>query len=261
MQTSGGGTAITVLDLFTGERGEVGTIEEGWGYPSFLGDESALIYAAPDLEFGGSSLVKQELTPDKLGSEGPPMLWFEDAILGIIYRRGTFQGTNTLPTVSLTANVINATPPATVNLTAEANDTDGRVAKVEFYNGSVKIGEATDTPYAIVWNNIAAGTYRVVARAIDDVGGATDSTPVNVTVGSPIPDDSLKLSVARLPAGAMRLTLTGPPGDYIIAQSSDLVSWSDIYPVTVEQGGTGSVDDYGGPANSAHLFYKVRRSE
>ncbi len=92
---------------------------------------------------------------------------------------------NQPPTVSLTAPANGATHtmvPATVSLTATAADSDGTVAKVEFYQGATKLGEDTTSPYAYTWNSVAAGSYTLTAKAIDDDGATTTSAAVNVTV-------------------------------------------------------------------------------
>ena len=90
---------------------------------------------------------------------------------------------NVPPTVSVTSAASFPLPDAVV-LTATAADTDG-IAKVEFYSGATKLGEATSAPYALTWVGVAAGDYTVTARAIDNYGSQTTSAPMAVTV---IPD-------------------------------------------------------------------------
>ncbi|WP_420151758.1 cellulase family glycosylhydrolase [Spirosoma sp.] len=91
---------------------------------------------------------------------------------------------NQAPIVSLTSPVTNATftAPATVALTASASDSDGNVTKVEFYNGSAKIGESTGSPYQFSWNSVSAGTYTLTAKAIDDQNATSTSAAVTITV-------------------------------------------------------------------------------
>ena len=66
---------------------------------------------------------------------------------------------NSPPTVTLTqpANGATFTAPATVNVAANASDSDGTIAKVEFFNGATKLGEDTTAPYAFTWSGVAAG--------------------------------------------------------------------------------------------------------
>ena len=82
--------------------------------------------------------------------------------------------TNQAPAVALTAPAGGAsfTAPANVTLTASASDTDGTVARVEFYRGSTLISTDTSSPYSAVWSGAAAGTYSLTARAYDDDGAS-----------------------------------------------------------------------------------------
>lgn len=95
---------------------------------------------------------------------------------------------NAAPTVSFTAPVNNATftAPAMINLTATASDSDGTIAKVEFYQGAVKLGEDVSAPYELAWNNVAGGSYQLIAIATDNAG-ATAASIVNITVTAPAP--------------------------------------------------------------------------
>jgi len=95
-------------------------------------------------------------------------------------------GGNQPPVVSITSPANNAsfTPPATVTIQASASDADGSIAKVEFFNGATKLGEATSTPYSYTWTNVAAGTYSLTAKATDNANASTTSATVSITVGT-----------------------------------------------------------------------------
>jgi hypothetical protein len=86
--------------------------------------------------------------------------------------------------VSLTSPPSNGsyTSPAKISLAASAADPDGSVNRVEFFNGATKLSEDTTAPYTGQWNVGAAGTYNLTARATDNAGGATTSSPVTITV-------------------------------------------------------------------------------
>ncbi|WP_415830517.1 DUF4082 domain-containing protein, partial [Gillisia limnaea] len=92
--------------------------------------------------------------------------------------------TNTPPTVSITAPANNAAfiAPATIVIDATASDTDGTITKVEFFQGTTKLGEDLSSPYSFSWSNSAAGTYSLTARATDDKAAVTTSAVVSVTV-------------------------------------------------------------------------------
>lgn len=91
---------------------------------------------------------------------------------------------NDLPTVSITSPISGSSlPPGDITIDATASDTDGSVAKVEFYDGAVYLGEDTTAPYTFVWNSVSDGCYEIVARVIDDLGG-TNTDAVDITVGT-----------------------------------------------------------------------------
>jgi hypothetical protein len=96
---------------------------------------------------------------------------------------------NQEPTVALTSPATGATftAPATIAIAANAADTDGTIAKVEFYQGSTKLGEDLTSPYSFSWSNVAAGTYSLTARATDNSGTLTASAPVSVVVNAACP--------------------------------------------------------------------------
>ncbi len=91
---------------------------------------------------------------------------------------------NAAPSVRLSAPAADAsyTAPASVALAAAASDSDGTVARVEFRSGSTLLATDTTAPFEHSWSGVAAGTYSVTARAVDDGGAATTSAPVTVTV-------------------------------------------------------------------------------
>lgn len=96
----------------------------------------------------------------------------------------TVNAGNQAPTVAITSPASGATltAPATLVLTASAADTDGSVARVEFYNGTTKLGQVTSAPFSLVWGPLPEGSYTVTAVAYDNVGASTTSSPVNVVV-------------------------------------------------------------------------------
>jgi aryl-phospho-beta-D-glucosidase BglC (GH1 family) len=96
---------------------------------------------------------------------------------------------NQPPVVTLSSPVSGATftAPATISLSATASDADGTISKVEFYNGSAKLGEALSSPYTFVWSNVSAGPYTITAKATDNSGASSTSSPAAITVSSSAP--------------------------------------------------------------------------
>ncbi|NUT36894.1 MAG: hypothetical protein HOV79_27885, partial [Hamadaea sp.] len=116
-------------------------------------------------------------------------------------------GGNQAPTVSLTSPTAGQafTAPATVAFAATAADADGTVTRVDFLNGSTVVGSDTTSPYGFAWTGVAAGTYALSARAVDNAGATTTSPAVNVTVspanpGGPAP--ALRVSGNRIVTAA-----------------------------------------------------------
>jgi PKD repeat protein len=95
-------------------------------------------------------------------------------------------GTNEPPTIAITSPANNATfnEPAIVSIVASASDDDGTVAKVEFYQGIVKIGEDLESPYTLDWTGVLDGTYVLTAVATDNLGAQGTSTPVTINVAA-----------------------------------------------------------------------------
>src|SRR5229473_600857 len=105
---------------------------------------------------------------------------------------------NALPSVSITAPANNAilTAPATFAVTASASDSDGSIAKVEFYRGATLIGTATSAPYSVTLSDAAAGVLNLTATAIDNRGASSISAPVTVIVNS-LPSVSLTSPISN----------------------------------------------------------------
>lgn len=94
--------------------------------------------------------------------------------------------TNQPPALSLTSPTDGAsfTAPANLTLAANATDSDGTVARVDFYAGSTLVGSDTSAPYSVSWSNVPAGSYTLTAVATDDDGDSTRSGAVGITVKS-----------------------------------------------------------------------------
>jgi pectate lyase len=93
------------------------------------------------------------------------------------------------PTVSLStpANGATFTAPASIALAATAGDTDGTVARVDFYRGATLLGSASAAPFQFNWTNVPNGNYTLTAVAVDDLGLSTTSAPISITVTDPAP--------------------------------------------------------------------------
>jgi len=105
--------------------------------------------------------------------------------------------------------------PATILIVATASDSDGTVAKVDFYQGGTLLGSATTAPYSFTWNDVPDGTYILTAKATDNKGAVTTSDTVNVVVKANIP------LVVSITGPANGTSYTGPATINITADASD----------------------------------------
>ncbi len=76
-------------------------------------------------------------------------------------------------------------PPASFTVTANAFDSDGTVARVDFYANNVLMGSASKNPYSIQLRDLPAGIYGLTAKAIDNNGAESVSNPVTIRVVPP----------------------------------------------------------------------------
>lgn len=227
-QYTTGDSVILALDLYAGTLGVVGSSANGLGYPVFNGDDTKVFYADEDLSTSSDrSVYVQNLGADKLTTSGSRALAISDAKLALIYRRGTYPNINTAPGVTLTNPLPNATftAPATVTVGATASDIDGTVARVEFYSGDKLLFTDMTAPYSMSWASLPAGVYSVYARAYDNQGASSTTTPIRFTINPPAPTGVLN----RTGTSGFELTLRLPqPGLYRLEASTNLVNWVSL---------------------------------
>ncbi|MBC7486888.1 MAG: PQQ-dependent sugar dehydrogenase [Cytophagaceae bacterium] len=111
-------------------------------------------------------------------------IFFEENDINFNYFTFTVSGnTNTPPSVTIISPEMNETltAPASKVIVATATD-DGTIAKVEFYNGTIKLGEDLTAPYNYSWTNIPAGTYSLTAKAYDNLNALTTSSAITFIV-------------------------------------------------------------------------------
>jgi hypothetical protein len=91
---------------------------------------------------------------------------------------------NTPPTANITSPADGAAFAwkPTITVTATASDPDGNVTKVEFRDGTTVLGQDTSAPYSFTWRNVKSGGHTLTARATDNAGAVTPSSPVGITV-------------------------------------------------------------------------------
>ena len=91
---------------------------------------------------------------------------------------------NKPPAVSITYPANGSIFPRqpTITITAKATDSDGTVTKVVFRHGTTVLGQDTTAPYSFTWRDVPVGDHVLTARATDNKGATTTSSPVTFTV-------------------------------------------------------------------------------
>ena len=102
----------------------------------------------------------------------------------IVYRATITTPVNQAPQVSISSPTKSTAfiAPATITIDANATDSDGTVTRVEFFNGTIKLGERTSAPWSFTWKEVPEGTYHITAAATDNSNARTVSDPVTVEV-------------------------------------------------------------------------------
>lgn len=150
---------------------------------------------------------------------------------------------NSAPTASVTAPSNGATfnEGDNITITANASDSDGSITKVEFFQGSTKLGEDTSSPYSFTWNNVSAGSYNLTATATDNGGATGSSSAVSITVNS-APNADPTTSITAPANGA-----SFNAGDNITISASASDSDGSINKVEFFQGATKLGEDLSAP--------------
>ncbi len=97
-----------------------------------------------------------------------------------------YEDTDIAPQISITSPSSNTDYPENSNISikADASVGNGNISLVEFYQGSMKIGETDLAPYAMTWRNVLSGNYTISAKVYTDKNFTSVSDAVNVKVGS-----------------------------------------------------------------------------
>jgi hypothetical protein len=94
---------------------------------------------------------------------------------------------------------------ASIPLMADASDSDGTIAQVAFYQDGNLLGVVSNPPFSLTWSNVPTGTHLVTARAMDNEGATTLSSPVTVVVTT---DQVFQLSKSHYEVNESNLVVT-----------------------------------------------------
>jgi hypothetical protein len=128
----------------------------------------------PALLFNGANVLAVEIHQDS------------DSSSDISFDLELNDGRDDSPRVAILSPANNSAIPAPgdVIINVSASDTNGVITNVQLFAGNVLIGQKTSGPYTFTWSNVAPGAHIISARASDNDGLLTLSTPVKFTVGS-----------------------------------------------------------------------------
>jgi uncharacterized protein (DUF1800 family) len=128
-----------------------------------------------------------------------PHFAFEGATFQV-YASGPTGGTNNPPSAKLTVSPgAITTLPAAVTLSVEATDSDGSIARVEFYSGLAKIGETSAPPFSMAYPITVAGDYTFRAMAYDNQGAAGTSQSIGLKAGTTVVNALPKVEISVSP--------------------------------------------------------------
>jgi hypothetical protein len=164
-------------------------------------------------------------------------------------------GTNLPPRILWSAPTNKAVfiQPKTLNLAASADDADGTVARVEFFNGANLLGILTRPPYNFTWSNVPPGHYSLSARATDNVG-ASNTTPSLGIVVQP-----LTLTVLFGPQTNTQFAFQFQGQDsqsYVVEDSTNLSTWLPLLTTAPSNGVAICIDSN---ATAPQRFYRLRQ--
>lgn len=127
---------------------------------------------------------------------------------------------NVAPQVTIAgpANGASFTAPALAAIEVQATDSDGTVAKVEFFDGDRSLGVDEVAPYGLLvdW---ALGTHTITAKATDDKGASATSAAVTMTVSAPAASRITRVSRS---GESVAVEWTAGGGPYVVQSKAGL---------------------------------------
>jgi len=184
-----------------------------------------------------------------------PVLVHDPLFTGSVTVQG---GGNAPPSVAINSPTNGATfaAPWTGTIQAAASDSDGTVAKVDFFANAAPVGTVnnpTATPSFTV-TNLAEGSYTLTAVATDNLGLTNTPVSVGITVVTPVA--IVLSSPQRLSATSFQFDFTANPGlSYVVLRSTALPGW---LPISTNTAASGTVTFLDTNATGDMNFYEVQ---
>jgi GH18 family chitinase/chitodextrinase len=207
--------AVTIMVDATDADGSI-TKVDFYNGAALIGTDNSYPYYIVWSNVGGGTYPVTAVAIDNSG------LTKISAVVNVVVYGASTTPANQAPVVSLTspANGTSMVTPGSFNLTASATDSDGSIAKVEFYNGGTLLFTDNAAPYTYAWTNVTTGSYSLSAKATDNLGLTTSSAVVTVTVTTAAPVNQLPSVSLTSPANGT--STTAPATFNLTATASDV---------------------------------------
>ncbi len=173
----------------------VGDVESSAGNLTVAGSSSnTTLLPSSGIRFGGTGANRTVALTPISGQHGSATVTLTVSD-GSLTASTSFALTVTAPGILATPSVTITAPAAgaqiaagsIVPITVSLSGDPSKIARVEFYDGSVKIGESTTAPYTLVWTVNTAGAHSLTAIAIyrdGSIGTAGSALAITVLPGS-----------------------------------------------------------------------------
>ncbi len=157
----------------------------------------------------------------------------------------------TAPTVNLTSATAAVTTAGNLELSADASDTRG-IARVEFFDGTQKVGESTSSPFGLSLNLSAADNreHSFSAKVTDRANNSATSTALKVNVLIP-----KRVSENLIVNGDAEAGPGSNGGEYVSDIPAWLVPYSSALRFTVSKYGTSNISLTDAPPNGGNQFF------
>ena len=134
--------------------------------------------------------------------------------------------TNQIPSISISSPASGVSFPAGTKVTITANGSAAAgVAKVEFFQNGISIGEDTRAPFTMPWSSQSLGSYALTAAVTDKTGTMISSSPITITI-TEAPLESVKPRVRiSSPASGARLST---PDIFLRGTASDNIGIAEV---------------------------------
>jgi plastocyanin len=144
--------------------------------------------------------------------------------------------------------------PASVKISATATNAGGSVTNVEFFSNGGSLGSVRTAPFNFTTAPLSFGAYALTAKATAGTGLSATSTPVNITVVTPV---AVSNFFPRITNGQFVFHHTANPGlRYAVENTTNLAAWSPVATNTAVSNSVEVIDSF----QVGHLrFYRVGR--